>query len=77
MKGSERICELNGCNNLIISKKKSARTCSNDCGYALRSEEFKGGNRGDGNPLNSSSNELIRMINKFLLVKPRGIYESV
>jgi len=64
-----RVCELNGCNNLIKSKKKVTRTCSNECGYALRSDEFKSGTKGDGNPLNSNSNELIRMINKFLLVK--------
>jgi len=64
-----RICELDGCDNLIKTKRKRTRACSNECGYALRSEEFKRGITAGDNPLNSNSNELIRMINKFLLVK--------
>lgn len=69
MRVARRTCQLDGCNNLIESTRKTTRACSTDCSYALRSKEFKRADVVDGNPLNSNSNELIRMINKFLLMK--------
>ena len=69
IKSSTKICELPGCKGVIRSILKSTRTCSYQCGYELRSMEFhpKTASRAGENPLNSSSNELIRNINRFLL----------
>lgn len=74
---SKRVCEREGCAKLVVSARKKTRTCSLECGYRLRAEGMKGeGNSGE-NPLNSNSNDLIRMINKFLLMKAGENYESV
>ena len=60
-----RICEREGCSNPIKSIRRRTRTCSLECGYNLRGNKWIA----DDNSLNSNSNELIRTINKFLLMK--------
>ena len=72
----DKICQNKGCSKAIVSGNTNTRTCSTICGRALR-EASKRGLLNDYDGPNSNSNELIRMINKFLLVKTGERYESL
>lgn len=65
-KSEERICQNTGCNNVIVRTNENTKTCSIECGRALReSAKYKNVSTDDGP--NSNTNELIRTVNKYLL----------
>ena len=64
-KGEDKICQNVSCNNVIARTNEKTKTCSIECGRALRESAYKNVNSDDGP--NSNSNELIRTVNKYLL----------
>lgn len=61
----DRVCQHPKCSNKVMSISKDVKTCSNKCGQALR-ELKRVSYFGETIDLNSSSNPLIRLTNKFL-----------